>query len=1179
MLTTLWHDFPTAPAENAPLRHFARMIWNATIHRQDAQGWGSSVADIRRMWEDASGYFMPLVDSYNEKRAQMNGDDVPITFTRKLWRKVRGPLGATALTAARIGWKFVNPFTVQDHEGAEMLFTNTTPAMVAKRAGEALREVEERRIARRWAADEAVYEDRRACLDLVVSAVKNNKRMTAYQKGVMRSATCGAIMTGAKAVRMGYKTDGMCPLCGLALDTLAHRAYHCPATAQVVEAAVPKWFLQEAHRCAATCRFYTTGICPNPGDLAQRPPIGLDVKVKNLVPQADGDGDDLISLAGRAYIDGSSTTPTIKSMARAACAIVRTTEDGTPLKVLQAAVPRHLPQTAQAAEFLALGLVIRALRGKTEVTGDSLNVVRAANGSCREPFAPSKMYAGILLDTHADPGRRRMAGEVRWTRAHRTIKGGETAEELRDIRGNEAADKEAKEALQEHPPLGRLAESQAEFFEKRIGHVISAMTAALSMFPRASGKMTREERPTDARQARRRRLHLWAFRGGAWRCELCHDWLAGEKLPRARIGQRCTGKTLEDSAKAMTDKGHSICRASASMPIIYCNRCGAWGHKRCPRLSATCSPPTAAGIQALARIRRRQHPLQRRGPKGILLPRETVRTTARFDGTAGAWITIGHVSSATIDCMQDEAHDVPAGVGADAEAANVPGEAIAIDVIHEGGHEEEEDIFGHGGCLDEDDGSRDEAMQQDLRCAGEHEPPHIAWDTAQRVPNEPVKAEAVRSGRRGVKSVRNYDDNGTAAAALHRMMEGSRPAAGDGATRLKELRDRVMHRLARGGPNEHGARTDDSKLEDEEARNVRRRIALSPFRAEGAGTIGHGQEEEAEIDEGIATACSAALAMRDDEHPAQVACGLGPTDWSRRHHPMDDASDSNLDSQEEVHRGSPCHHSARHRSQPRPAAGTSQARLRRHRGSLEGSGSTGRRKGSGSSEVSGATASAISHALKSSACNESPLMPSVRLSDSPNSFALLAEHRGEVIAGLARRGERRDEGNASVVHAAAHVCTGAPAGGAALMDLDDRKRKSVALDLSQAARDIRRRIRGKQPSRPGGSPLTAADGGTTQRAAAAPYSHGPLDAAGNTMGDHSNSLHGAASAAQEIREEHRTRGSGRDPSRFVADLATEQRSSCPVNRYGSKPASCSEPSASQWPTRSWRPPGGAEPAA
>ncbi len=358
---------------------------------------------------------MPLVDAYNEKRLQMNGDDVPIAFTRKLWRKVRGPLGATALTAARIGWSFINPFTIRDHEGAEMLFTNSTPAMVAKRAGEALCEIVERRIAHRWAPDEAVYEGRRACLDLVASAVKNNKRMTAYQKGVMRSATCGAIMTGAKAVRMGYKTDGMCPLCGLALDTLAHRTYHCPATMHAVEAVVPNWFLQEARRCASTCRFYTTGICPNPGDLAQRPPVGLDVKVKNLVPQPKGNEDDLIALSGRAYIDGSSTTPTIRSMARAACAIVSTAEDGTPLKVLQAAVPRHLPQTAQAAEFLALGLVFRALRGRTEVTGDCLNVVRAANGYCREPFAPSKMYAGILLDTHADPDRRRMAGEVRWT--------------------------------------------------------------------------------------------------------------------------------------------------------------------------------------------------------------------------------------------------------------------------------------------------------------------------------------------------------------------------------------------------------------------------------------------------------------------------------------------------------------------------------------------------------------------------------------------------------------------------------------------------------------------------------------------------------------------------------------------------------------------------------------------
>ncbi len=144
----------------------------------------------------------------------------------------------------------------------------------------------------------------------------------------------------------------------------------------------------------------------------------------------------------------------------------------------------------------------------------------------------------------------------------------------------------------------------------------------------------------NATQARERRRHLWAYRGGAWRCDLCNDWLVGEKLPRARVGQRCSGKTLADDARAMAQKGHSLCKAAAGVPFVYCCRCGAWGHRRSLRLASPCGPPAASGIQALARIRKCQHPLQRRGPKGTLQHREAIRTVARYDVEEGAWRNI-----------------------------------------------------------------------------------------------------------------------------------------------------------------------------------------------------------------------------------------------------------------------------------------------------------------------------------------------------------------------------------------------------------------------------------------------------------------------------------------------------------------------------------------------------------
>ncbi len=811
-LTLLWHDVPTAGAELAPLLQLGRMTWNAIVKREDAMSRGTSISDLRKMWEDASAYFQPLADALRQKTQQAVDDEVPIAFTRQLWKQIRGPLGAAALTAARIGWRFDGPFTIVDQDGADFLLTNTSPALLAKRATEAIKAVMARRIARRWATDEHQYEGRRICMDLITSAVCNNKRLTAHQRGIMRSATCGAIMTGARAIRMGYRTDGYCPLCKSAMDTLAHRIYECPCTASAVAAVVPDWFIKEARRCAATSRFWTTGICPDPGDLAPMPPTTLEVQVQTLVHAADSDPGDLIAIKGRGYVDGSSTTPTIKSLARASCSVVQTTADGTPTKILQAAVPRHLPQTAQAAEYLGMGIAVRALRGETELVGDCLNVVRAVNGWGRQPFSPKKVYAGILLDTQADPQRRRLAGEVRWTRAHRQITGGESWDVVRDIRGNDAADRAAKDALSLHQPSGRLAETQAEYYERRIAHVVAATTTALAMFPRAPGNLQREARPATLSQARKKRLHHWTFRGGAWRCSLCQDWLARGELPRSRRGQRCRGKTVADDAKRMTEKGHCVYRAEAALPFIYCGRCGAWGYRRTRRLSSGCGPPSASGLQALARIRKGLHPLQRRGPRGVLLPRERVCTVGRFCEAAGAWRDM-HQRTAEDDGdahgdglpgggevlqrMQPGAIHGDDSFGGDAAAHGCEDDNMATDEVmielppeecaefnaddHLRERSDEEDVFGHGASLDAT--TQPAPLDETLRDGPSHVGP-------QEVHPRPKPA----CPRRGASSMWEKAASGSAEAATRRLMENSRPAANDGAQRLNEVRRRVRER-------------------------------------------------------------------------------------------------------------------------------------------------------------------------------------------------------------------------------------------------------------------------------------------------------------------------------------------------------------------------------------------------
>ncbi len=218
-----------------------------------------------------------------------------------------------------------------------------------------------------------------------------------------------------------------------------------------------QWCWEEAARKAAGDRFWTLGACPNPADLAPQPPTTLDVLVEYKDEDyRERDGADLVAIGGRACVDGSCTTPTVKGLARASCAVVQTDEAGRPIKVLQAAVPRHLLQTAQSAEYLGIAIALNAIRRATVLVGDCLNVVRAMNGEGRSPLAPTRMYAGLLMSTRADPERRRLAGVIQWTSAQRQIVGDENPEVLRDIKGNEKADVAAKNALHAHPPSGPM---------------------------------------------------------------------------------------------------------------------------------------------------------------------------------------------------------------------------------------------------------------------------------------------------------------------------------------------------------------------------------------------------------------------------------------------------------------------------------------------------------------------------------------------------------------------------------------------------------------------------------------------------------------------------------------------------------------------------------------------------
>ncbi len=387
------------------------------------------------------------------------------------------------------------------------------------------------------------------------------------QSGAFRAVACDAIWTAIKARDRGYLTEGDCPLCKMAPDTIGHRTYGCIKTEDAVREAVPRWFWEEANRTAARGAFWTTAIIPHPVDVAPPPREDVTCLVEHhtLEGAAAANDDNRTHVHGGVYVDGSCFPSPLRGLARAARAIRMVCPLGRPVKTLKMAVPRHLPQTAQVAENLATAVAYRSARGAADIAGDCLNVVRAFAGPVARALRPSNKYARLVVSAYSNIEQWRSIG-IRWVKAHRKATGREEQQEAIDIAANAAVDQAAKDAVAFHPPLGIDITADVDYYVKRAPHVVAAVAAAMRLFLPAPTDLPRAPRPATLEEARRDRKHLWRYAAGAWRCAACGDYATASILPKYRIHQACTGRDIADSAPTFADKGHAlktpICRSS-----------------------------------------------------------------------------------------------------------------------------------------------------------------------------------------------------------------------------------------------------------------------------------------------------------------------------------------------------------------------------------------------------------------------------------------------------------------------------------------------------------------------------------------------------------------------------------------------------------------------------------------
>ncbi len=707
---------PTAKEEARAATQFAKTVWRANTCREYAAARGGSLADIRRLWDEAYADISQQVDMYIDSRSTNGGRASP-QVARRAWASVRGPIGAAAMTLARIGWRMTSAFTWQDAHGDEVNLITTSPALVTRMIVDATRDAAELRMGALWANRDASLQGKRVCPDLAMRAIasRGGGRLTALQTAAFRAAACDGVYTRRRAVENGYDVEDVCAKCGAVGDTVHHRVYACPCTRAAVLQVVPQWFYREGGRASPSSRFWSTGIFPHPADDWPRPAAGFEGVVIGSAAGEEGLPewhDAERGFGGHLYSDGSCDHGVIRGLARAGCAVGQVDDSGERVRAIYLPIPRHLPQTSQSGEFVGVAVARRQAARAADVKCDCANVVRAANAPLRAALGPGRMYAGIVLDRYTRSDEVANATTVSWVKAHRAEKDGDDADTRRDIRGNALADALAGEAVLLHPQPSAAQRANLEFFARRAPLVARAVGTALALFPAAEeSRMHRRPRAQNAQQAKERQQHLWAFEVGRWRCSLCGTWSTSDALPRKLEASQCPGHIADTSAEKWSSLGHVVSRVQGTTPFAFCRRCGAWGSRRSRNLSKPCGAPTPAGTLALQRIAKGSHPWQGRLAGGRLAPRTRVAVVAAFDRSLGKWrgtVGSGWTTAAT-----------KRGIGRDSRG-RAGGTAVHA-VVHEGGaavdelppevppggpgfdEQEEDDPFGHGGLLTQEE--------------------------------------------------------------------------------------------------------------------------------------------------------------------------------------------------------------------------------------------------------------------------------------------------------------------------------------------------------------------------------------------------------------------------------------------------------------------------------------------
>ncbi len=698
-LTHLYHGMPTAAVEIAATMHYSRAVWAATLlGGARPRHAGFDLPGLRASW-----------DAVASRASDFLLKDHPDPSKRRRWGRTRGPIAAALLELHRAGWRADAPFEWYDDQECKVILTETPPALLKHMLCASIRRQAERTMGAKWAARDPQFMGKRLCIDAAVDALNRSRTLTPLQKGAFRSSLLGGVLTKTKAAKCGYVTDGLCEHCGELGDDIYHRTFKCKGTEDAVRAVVPDWFWAEAQRASPSDLFWTTASMPHPADMVPQP------RDDYMSWVFDGDGNRCSDphMHGHIFIDGSCSTSVFRGLQRAALALVQLGDDALPIKTVSVPVWCTLPQSSQAAEYAAFAALPQVLDAEAVAYGDCQGVLDRAALDPERRFEGRRKYSGVLRSMLKYPTGTSCIKQAVKVKAHQCIEGITDDHERWKAKGNKLADEAAKAARARHPQPTKEAEAQIAFWEKRARHVVEAVATAMALFSPLGGKLVRrrDAATTAAGPARAPAApkHDWEYTAGRWRCSSCWTYVAGNgAVPPARRREACQPSRDSDRLRQFESRGHTMLRTEGDLPIMFCVRCGSWTSRRANRLAKPCEPPTAAGKMALKRISEGLHPWRGRGahtskelPRGRLAIKGRQLHYTRRPGAKSSRAPLSQAPCADAEASaKKQKTDHPRPTPADDQYSHAYGGPATLD-LDGPPIDSDEDVFGHGGCLDQ----------------------------------------------------------------------------------------------------------------------------------------------------------------------------------------------------------------------------------------------------------------------------------------------------------------------------------------------------------------------------------------------------------------------------------------------------------------------------------------------